>query len=103
MVFLSVRERQVLRLACQGASNKAIAAALDLAPGTIKQYLRSLYSGLGLSGGKFELILWATQYPAVLSDDAPPLHAPGCECPAIHCSAMRTGDPAAVNPMPRAA
>jgi len=104
IVFLSARERQVLCLVCQGASTKAAAAQLGLAPETVKQYLRSLYCGLRLSGGKFELTLWAQQYPQIFAAAAPALHSPGCECPAIQCSAMRAGDPAVCNPpLPRAA
>ncbi len=45
---LSRRERVVLRLIAAGCSNKEIAVALRLAPGTVKNYVSSLLGKLGV-------------------------------------------------------
>lgn len=47
---LTDRERAVLRLAGEGRSNKEIALSLDLAPGTIRNYLSEAAAKLGASG-----------------------------------------------------
>ncbi|PZO54374.1 MAG: DNA-binding response regulator [Alphaproteobacteria bacterium] len=44
---LSDRERDVLRLADEGRSNKDIARALDLSPGTVRNYLSDASAKLG--------------------------------------------------------
>jgi two-component system, NarL family, response regulator DesR len=44
---LSDRERDVLRLADEGRSNKLIARALDLSPGTVRNYLSEASTKLG--------------------------------------------------------
>ncbi len=44
---LSDRERDVLRLANEGRSNKDIARALDLSPGTVRNYLSEASTKLG--------------------------------------------------------
>jgi len=46
---LTDRERQVLRLAGDGASGAAIAAALDLSEGTVRNYLSEAIGKLGAS------------------------------------------------------
>ncbi len=44
---LTSRERDLIKLACQGLSNAAIAKRLDLDLGTIKVYMSHLYKKLG--------------------------------------------------------
>lgn len=46
---LSAREMDILRLAADGLSNRAIADRLALALGTVKWYLNSIYGKLGVS------------------------------------------------------
>lgn len=44
---LTERERAVLRLAAEGRSNRAIASALELSPGTVRNYLSEAAQKLG--------------------------------------------------------
>ena len=46
---LSVREREVLRLLCEGQSNKQIARTLQLSENTIKTHLARVYEKLGVN------------------------------------------------------
>lgn len=45
--YLSPRERDVLELVAQGATNREIAEAVELSPHTVKEHLSSLYRKLG--------------------------------------------------------
>jgi DNA-binding NarL/FixJ family response regulator len=45
---LTGREREVMRLAAEGLTNKAIAHELNVAEGTIKLHLHSIYRKLGV-------------------------------------------------------
>jgi DNA-binding NarL/FixJ family response regulator len=47
---LSVRERQVTLLAAEGLTSKVIARELNVAEGTIKHHLHSVYQKLGIKG-----------------------------------------------------
>ena len=57
---LSERERQVLRLAGDGRSAGDIAAALNLSPGTVRNYLSEAISKLGV-GNRVEAFRLARQ------------------------------------------
>lgn len=46
---LTDRDRRILRLVEQGATNKEIAEALNLSPGTVRNYLTEATSKLGVS------------------------------------------------------
>lgn len=46
---LTVREREVLELAGQGMSNKGIAQALGISPGTVTWHLKNCYQKYGVS------------------------------------------------------
>ncbi len=57
---LSQREREILRLIAQGLSNRQIAARLYLAEGTVKNYVSSILSKLGVED-RTQAALWAQQ------------------------------------------
>jgi two-component system response regulator DesR len=46
---LNDRDRRILRLVEEGMSNKEIAAALNLSPGTVRNYLNEATTKLGAS------------------------------------------------------
>jgi two-component system nitrate/nitrite response regulator NarL len=54
---LSIRERQITTLACDGLSNKAIANRLGLSEGTIKIHLHHIYKKLGIDSRRVLLAL----------------------------------------------
>jgi len=45
---LSVREREIMRLAAEGLSNKAIARQLNVSEGTVKVHLHNIYQKLDI-------------------------------------------------------
>jgi DNA-binding NarL/FixJ family response regulator len=45
---LTVREREVMRLAAEGLGNKAIARELRVSEGTVKLHLHNIYRKLGI-------------------------------------------------------
>jgi DNA-binding NarL/FixJ family response regulator len=47
---LSIREREVMRLAGKGFANKTIALELNVTEGTIKLHLHNIYQKLGIKG-----------------------------------------------------
>jgi DNA-binding NarL/FixJ family response regulator len=49
IAFLTEREKEVLQLVAQGLSNKAIAEALNLSPGTVKVHVSNILSKLNVS------------------------------------------------------
>ena len=49
---LSARDRQLLALLARGDDTRTIAAALNLGPQTVSNYLSALYARLGVRGGK---------------------------------------------------
>ena len=57
---LTPRERQVLELMAQGKSNQAIAAELDLAKQTVRNYTTTLYEKMGVRS-RAEAIVWARE------------------------------------------
>lgn len=99
-VRLTRREVELLRLICCGLPYKQIAAILALTTGTVKLYAHQLARHIGVSG-RPEMTAWALQHPNALGVIAQEerssvpikkrLHAPGCLCDAIYCSAMRMG------------
>ena len=58
---LTVRERQVLGLICQGEPSAKIAEKLGVASNTVRNYVSSLYKKLGVHS-RTELIVWAKRH-----------------------------------------
>ena len=54
---LTPRESEIIRLLSQSMSNKRIAAALDIAPATVKWNLQNVYLKLGLNT-RYDVIMW---------------------------------------------
>jgi len=57
---LSKREREVLELICQGADDRAIAAALGLTGNTVRNHVSRLYAKLGVNR-RSAAIIWARE------------------------------------------
>ncbi len=57
---LTARELEVVRRAARGLRNRAIAAELHIAEGTVKMHLHNIYEKLGVAG-RVELLLWARE------------------------------------------
>ena len=55
---LSPRERDVIRLVLAGKTNAEIAAALGMAPGTVKGHLESIYSKYHVSNRLQAALEW---------------------------------------------
>jgi len=55
---LTPRERQILRLLCQGLKNRQIAEALAIAPGTVKVHLMHIFEKTG-ARNRYELAVGA--------------------------------------------
>ncbi|MEZ5095643.1 MAG: response regulator transcription factor [Nocardioides sp.] len=66
---LSSRERQVLELAAQGASNKAIGGALFLSTRTVEAHMRSIFDKLGVSS-RTEAVTVAMRHHWIRLSDA---------------------------------
>ncbi len=58
---LTVRERQVLELICQGEPSAQIAQNLGVAGNTVRNYVSSLYKKLGVHS-RAELVVWAKRH-----------------------------------------
>ena len=54
-VQLPPRDREILRLAQGGLSNKEIAARIGASPKTVESHLTDMYSRFGIVGGRIEL------------------------------------------------
>jgi DNA-binding NarL/FixJ family response regulator len=60
-VTLSVRERQIVRLAMDGLSNKEIGGRIGTSSKTVEGYLGEIYERFGIRGGRVELSLRAAE------------------------------------------
>ena len=61
---LSDREKQIINLIGQGYKNKKISIQLGLSESTVRHYLTSIYSKLGVSD-RLELLIFANRYDLV--------------------------------------
>jgi DNA-binding NarL/FixJ family response regulator len=66
-ISFSEREKQVVELLAQGLKNKEIAAAMNLAEGTVKVYLSRLFKKTKVRD-RFELMLYRAQDRKLLSN-----------------------------------
>ena len=57
---LTARERQVLGHLARGANNADIAAALDIAPQTVRNYITTIYSKIN-AHSRAEAVVWARE------------------------------------------
>ena len=60
-VHLSQRERDVLRLLCEGASNRKIASLLAIAEATVKSHITGLFHKTG-TVSRLEIVVWAFKH-----------------------------------------
>jgi DNA-binding NarL/FixJ family response regulator len=58
---LTPREKEILLLVTQGRNNQEIAAALNLAEGTVKNHIVNIYSKLGVRT-RVEALIWAQKH-----------------------------------------
>ncbi len=84
LVRFSPRERFILSLICHGASDKEIAAQLEIRPKTARTHILRLTRKTGLADDR-QLILYVMQHPESLHISGPHqhgLHMPGSDqCP----------------------
>jgi two-component system nitrate/nitrite response regulator NarP len=81
-ITFSEREKQVVELLAQGLKNKEIAAAMQLAEGTVKVYLSRLFKKTKVRD-RFELMLYRAQDRKLLSTDAVSRVAANASAPKI--------------------
>ena len=60
-VTLTRRERQIIRLAMDGLSNKEIGARIGASPKTVESHLSGVYERFGITGGRIELSFRAAE------------------------------------------
>ena len=60
-VMLSPRERQIVRLAMDGLTNKEIAARIGASPKTVEGHLATIFERFGITGGRIELSFRAAE------------------------------------------
>jgi DNA-binding NarL/FixJ family response regulator len=60
-ITLAPRERQVVRLAMDGLSNKEIGVQLNMSPKTVESRLTEIYDRHGITNGRIELSLRAAE------------------------------------------
>ena len=98
-VLLTPREFRLLSLYVQGLPYKQIGAAMHLSMYTVDQYLKLMALRVGVSDRR-QLFIWANQRPGALEMGKwveRGVHPPGCQCPAVYCTAIRVSqDPTAL-------
>lgn len=84
-------ERQILPMLLEGSSVKAIAAELEVSPGTASGHVRAICAKAGVVGAA-EAALFVVQQPGVTKHGATylrGLHAVEAGCSCLHCAARR--------------
>jgi DNA-binding NarL/FixJ family response regulator len=64
LATLTERQQQIVKLLCEGHSNKTIARNLKLSEGTVKSHLHNIYIKLGVESRSALKIGWANRSPA---------------------------------------
>lgn len=87
-VKLSLKERQVLRLLCEGLQHKQIAERLGISVNTVASYVCDIRGAIGNSTGL--LAVWAMQHEAAFRGEwvDREIHKPGCRCKGPFCSML---------------
>jgi DNA-binding NarL/FixJ family response regulator len=67
---LTPKQVQLLKLLSEGKSNKEVATAAGITPGTAKVYFSRLYRAIGVTT-RFEAALWAVRHLAQLESVTP--------------------------------
>jgi DNA-binding NarL/FixJ family response regulator len=66
-VGITVREAQILEQVARGRSNVEVAAALNLAPGTVKKHLDNIFEKLGVHNRIEATRIWIAEAGEVVS------------------------------------
>ena len=61
LATLTKRQQQIVRLVCEGHSNKTIARNLKLSEGTVKSHLHNIYLKLGIESRAALAIDWVNR------------------------------------------
>ena len=77
-VSLAPREREIVRLAMEGRSNKEIGARLGMSPKTVESRLTEIYERYGITNGRIELSLRAA-HEGWLDIEPPTRHPEGTQ------------------------
>lgn len=96
-VKLAPREAQILRLLCSEApTNKEMAARLDIAPSTLRDYIDNMRDAIQVYT-RGALLIWGLQHPEAMRGQwcEPTLHKRGCQCDGLLCGVYLIIDKAA--------
>ena len=63
---LSIRERQVLQLVCDGLKYRQVATALGMSENTVHRYVNSFFRAFNVADRQ-ELASWVSQQPELIS------------------------------------
>jgi DNA-binding CsgD family transcriptional regulator len=99
-VRFTVREGQVLRLVCEGKTNKVIAAELGIQVDTVRDYVAGLVHDLE-AGTRSGLLIFVMRTPKALAAGwvLVRYHPDNCDCPAQYCTTMYVPAPLPASPL----
>lgn len=86
-VYLSDREKEILKMVATGASNKEIAQRLVISPNTVKVHLRNIFTKIEVTS-RTEATLYAIRHGIIAS----PGQAPAAVADAAQADSLRAGD-----------